>query len=78
MYSIPRPVKHLQTGREKKQSPRKGIPGRVMRGYLLAQHSDADHFIAIDRWIQQMSTPEEKCIGFPEQKCISEAGKKGR
>ena len=26
----------------------------------------------------QMSTPEEKCIGFPEQKYISEAGKKGR
>ena len=26
----------------------------------------------------QLSTPEEKCIGFPEQKYISEAGKKGR
>ena len=25
-----------------------------------------------------LSTPEEKCIGFPEQKCISEAGKKGQ
>jgi hypothetical protein len=25
-----------------------------------------------------LSTPEEKCIGFPEQKYISEAGKKGR
>jgi hypothetical protein len=25
-----------------------------------------------------VSTPEEKCIGFPEQKYISEAGKKGR
>jgi hypothetical protein len=25
-----------------------------------------------------MSTPEEKCIDFPEQKYISEAGKKGR
>jgi hypothetical protein len=24
-----------------------------------------------------LSTPEEKCIGFPEQKYISEAGKKG-
>ena len=23
------------------------------------------------------STPEEKCIGFPEQKYINEAGKKG-
>jgi hypothetical protein len=27
------------------------------------------------RWL---STPEEKCIDFPEQKYISEAGKKGR
>jgi hypothetical protein len=26
----------------------------------------------------RLSTPEEKCIGFPEQKYISEAGKKGR
>jgi hypothetical protein len=26
----------------------------------------------------RMSTPEEKCIDFPEQKYISEAGKKGR
>jgi hypothetical protein len=25
-----------------------------------------------------VSTPEEKCIGFAEQKYISEAGKKGR
>jgi hypothetical protein len=25
-----------------------------------------------------LSTPEEKCIDFPEQKYISEAGKKGR
>ena len=25
-----------------------------------------------------VSTPEEKCIDFPEQKYISEAGKKGR
>jgi hypothetical protein len=25
-----------------------------------------------------VSTPEEKCIGFPERKYISEAGKKGR
>jgi len=25
-----------------------------------------------------MSTPEEKCIDFPEQKYIIEAGKKGR
>jgi hypothetical protein len=23
-------------------------------------------------------TPEEKCIGFPEQKCIIDAGEKGR
>ena len=28
--------------------------------------------------LEQVSTPEEKCIGFPEQKYISEAGKKGR
>jgi hypothetical protein len=27
---------------------------------------------------RSMSTPEEKCIDFPEQKYISEAGKKGR
>jgi len=27
---------------------------------------------------QPVSTPEEKCIDFPEQKYISEAGKKGR
>ena len=27
---------------------------------------------------RQVSTPEEKCIDFPEQKYISEAGKKGR
>ena len=27
---------------------------------------------------QRVSTPEEKCIDFPEQKYISEAGKKGR
>jgi hypothetical protein len=26
----------------------------------------------------RVSTPEEKCIDFPEQKYISEAGKKGR
>jgi len=26
----------------------------------------------------EVSTPEEKCIDFPEQKYISEAGKKGR
>jgi hypothetical protein len=26
----------------------------------------------------KVSTPEEKCIDFPEQKYISEAGKKGR
>jgi hypothetical protein len=25
-----------------------------------------------------LSTPEEKCIDFPEQKYIREAGKKGR
>jgi hypothetical protein len=25
-----------------------------------------------------VSTPEERCIDFPEQKYISEAGKKGR
>ena len=25
-----------------------------------------------------MSTPEQKCIGWPEQKYISEAGKKAR
>jgi hypothetical protein len=34
------------------------------------------------RWIfllwEALSTPEEKCIDFPEQKYISEAGKKGR
>jgi hypothetical protein len=28
--------------------------------------------------IDRLSTPEEKCVGFPEQKYISEAGKKGR
>jgi hypothetical protein len=28
--------------------------------------------------IRAVSTPEEKCIDFPEQKYISEAGKKGR
>jgi hypothetical protein len=33
-----------------------------------------------DFWalVEAVSTPEEKCIGFPEQKYISEAGKKGR
>jgi hypothetical protein len=30
------------------------------------------------RLCPELSTPEEKCIGFPEQKYISEAGKKGR
>jgi transcriptional regulator with XRE-family HTH domain len=28
--------------------------------------------------LENLSTPEEKCIDFPEQKYISEAGKKGR
>jgi hypothetical protein len=26
---------------------------------------------------QELSTPEQKCIGLPEQKYISDAGKKG-
>ncbi len=33
---------------------------------------------ASDGRLRFLSTPEEKCIGFPEQKYISEAGKKGR
>ena len=31
----------------------------------------------IPKFIAAMSTPEQNCIGLPEQKYISDAGKKG-
>jgi transposase-like protein len=39
---------------------------------------EADETLIGGKKKNRVSTPEEKCIDFPEQKYISEAGKKGR
>jgi hypothetical protein len=51
----------------------------------LADHDCAADFVFscppygdLEVYSDNLSTPEEKCIDFPEQKYISKAGKKGR
>ena len=45
------------------------------------EYQEHNYSLALDTMLvwrfTLLSTPEEQCIGFPEQKCISEAGKKG-
>jgi hypothetical protein len=55
-----------------------GEVGRIiMICFAKPAHRDMRLAIAIP-FQSSVSTPEEKCIDFPEQKYISEAGKKGR
>jgi len=42
---------------------------------VLGKYIISDKPMTEEEWAR-MSTPEQKCIGWPEQKYISEAGKK--
>jgi serine/threonine protein kinase len=52
--------------------------GKIVEPFYVMPRYDNNLRDLMRKGIQPLSTPEEKCIDFPEQKYISEAGKKGR
>jgi hypothetical protein len=61
------------------QAPRSGSLD-IAKSYVEVQVHLALNFSmqGMHKQDYRLSTPEERCIDFPEQKYISEAGKKGR